>query len=483
MLKSFCFLLVALWASVARAGIDDAIVMLEGCSGVCVDSSGLVLTVKHCSLPETVTVRFKDRTVSAKRVYVSAEIEGPVVFDCEGDGYPCLPVAATAPRSHEKVWSYGYPHIGNRREFRWASGPAIRWSTFEYGGGSFNGNVVGFGTCPGWSGGPLVNAKGEVCGLLNSSDGWTSIFVSSAAVRQAYEATRPHVQSTVDDGRPKLIVFGSMSCTPCRQFKQDYAQGTEMRKTLESAFAVEFVDVDEQPDVARKWGVTQVPTFLIPGRAPIIRYEGAEKLLIALGLKTENLDPKASKPDPDDPEPAEKTPADVPTEPVLVKTPEVPETPTAPVETTPPKTPNLDSLERLSGLVEKAVTVATWLGVGGLTGGTGGLILGGLALWRNLRKRRRPTQPGRDPPQQSPIKPPPVVTIDSPPPPQAILTETHFTPYERDTFSEAFAWAETQMARKYPGSVGTLESLRGLINQFLSSQGSALDPVRATARK
>ena len=40
-----------------------------------------------------------------------------------------------------------------------------------------------------------------------------------------------------------------------------------------------------------------------------------------------------------------------------------------------------------------------------------------------------------------------------------------------DTYAEAFAWAEAEMARKYPGSVGTLESIKGLIDQYLAGKG------------
>ena len=116
------------------------------------------------------------------------------------------------------------------------------------------------------------------------------------------------------------------------------------------------------------------------------------------------------------------------------------------------------------------------LGVGGMTGGAGGLVLGGLALWRTLR-RRRIAASARDSPAATapvavpPTPKPPVVTVESAPPPQAIVTETRFAPYERDTFAEAFAWAEAELVRKYPGSVSTLEAMKGLINQFLSAKG------------
>jgi thiol-disulfide isomerase/thioredoxin len=444
------------------AGVEDAVVMVEGCSGVCVDPSGLVLTARHCNLPTSVTVRFKDRTVAATRVYVCREVEGPVVYDCEGDGYPCLPVAATAPRAGERVWSCGYPHLGGRRELRWARGAILRWSTFEYAGGSFNGNVVAFVTTPGWSGGPLLNAKGEVCGLLNSSDCATSVFISSAAVRQAYAAVRQtrRAEPSPRSAKPTLYVFGSITCGPCRQFKDDYANHSQLRQALEAAFTVQFVDVDQQTDLASRFGVAEVPTFLVPGGTRVTGYEGPEQLLAALGLRKEIAT---------QPPPQREVVADKATQPAP-GTPSPPSDAATPAPSAPdpavtaPTTPSAidERLDRLSGLLQTAVSIATWLGVGGATGGAGGLILGGLALWRTLR-RRREGRAARDPP--------PVITVDSPPPPQAIVSETRFAPYERDTFAEAFAWAEVEMVRKYPGAVSTLETLKGLISQFLSAKG------------
>uniref|UniRef100_A0A7C4QP59 Thioredoxin-like fold domain-containing protein n=1 Tax=Schlesneria paludicola TaxID=360056 RepID=A0A7C4QP59_9PLAN len=460
-------LFVLLQSSAYSLQPDQAVVMVEGCSGVCVDPSGLVLTARHCNLPATVTVRFKDRTVSATRVYVCREVEGPVVYDCDGDGYPFLPVAATAPLVGERVWSCGYPLLNGRRELRWAKGAVLRWSTFEYAGGSFNGNVVGFVTAPGWSGGPLLNAKGEVCGLLNSSDCATSVFISSAAVRQAYAAVRPGraAESPPRSGKPTLYVFGSITCGPCRQFKDDYANHSQLRQALEAAFTVEFVDVDQQADLASRFGVTEVPTFLVPGGTRVTGYEGPDQLLAALGLREQIaarpppqrdvVDEKATQPEPATPAPTFEDAAPAATAPDSPAT--APTTPSAVDE----------RLDRLSGLVQTAVSIATWLGVGGATGGAGGLILGGLALWRTLR-RRREGRAARDPPS---VTAPPVITVDSPPPPQAIVPETRFAPYERDTFAEAFAWAEVEMVRKYPGAVSTLETLKGLISQFLSAKG------------
>ena len=119
--------------------------IVEGCSGVCVDPAGIVLTAKHCDLPAEITVRFKQRSVRAVRVYESHDTEGPVAYDCECDGYPSLPVAVTAPAIGEKLWSFGYPSLGGQRELRRNCGPLLRWGTFKYAGGEFTGNVLEIG--------------------------------------------------------------------------------------------------------------------------------------------------------------------------------------------------------------------------------------------------------------------------------------------------------------------------------------------------
>ncbi|MBD3674357.1 MAG: trypsin-like peptidase domain-containing protein, partial [Planctomycetaceae bacterium] len=111
---------ILLLVSSAHAGVREAIVTIDGsCSGVCVSDSGLVLTAKHCRHPERVRVRFPDRTVSAVRLYVAPKPEGVVVFDCEGDGYPFLDVAAAAPKRGDPVTAVGYSKAA---EFKQSNG-------------------------------------------------------------------------------------------------------------------------------------------------------------------------------------------------------------------------------------------------------------------------------------------------------------------------------------------------------------------------
>ena len=439
-----------LFRSTAIADVSDAIVIVDGCSGVCVDSAGIVLTAKHCDLPAEVTVRFKQRSVRAARVYESHDSEGPVAYDCDGDGYPSLPVAATAPAIGEKLWSFGYPSLNGQRELRRNCGPLLRWGTFKYAGGEFNGNVLGFGCGSGWSGGPLLNAKGEVCGLLNSSDDRTSVFISSAAVRQACAAAQQRPEKPAEESQPQLpelLVFGTPTCSPCLQLKADLTSNRSFASLLRSTYELVWVDINQRPEMATKYGIEQVPVFISEQGIRIVGYTGPEQLLMNLGVKP--------KPDPAPPPVTKPVPVTgKPSSPQL----------TEPIS---PVTPPSDPIDRLTSLTQHAISIATWLGVTGISGGTAGALLGGLALWRTLRRRRQPTAPITPHPPSSP----PTITHDSAPLPQAIVPETRFAAYERDSHAEAFAWAAAEMARKYPGAVGTLESLQGLINQYLAARG------------
>lgn len=57
--------------------------------------------------------------------------------------------------------------------------------------------------------------------------------------------------------RPKVIAFTASWCQPCQRAKpllvQVQADGVE----------VQIVDIDADPELARKYGVTSVPTFFV----------------------------------------------------------------------------------------------------------------------------------------------------------------------------------------------------------------------------
>lgn len=260
---------------------DDrqAVVKIGDCSGVCVDPAGLVLTAKHCEHGLVETVVFLDRRVTAHRVYVTDEVEGPVVFDCEGDGFPFLPLADRVPEIGEVVSSSGYPAMGGQRVFRRETGTLLRGGKFTFQGQPFFGNITDMALLPGWSGGPLLNARGDVCGLLSASNSETSVFITFAAIRTAYEAV-------TQTGQPTLYVFTTRNCSSCVRFKADYDSDRAFRGQLQTAFRVEFVDADLRPDLAKQYNVVEVPTFVVPGRVRVQGYPGKQPLADRLLTQT-----------------------------------------------------------------------------------------------------------------------------------------------------------------------------------------------------
>ncbi len=62
------------------------------------------------------------------------------------------------------------------------------------------------------------------------------------------------------------------------------------------------------------------------------------------------------------------------------------------------------------------------------------------------------------------------IAIDTPPLPQRTVPETHYVPYEKDSFAKAHQWASEQVARKYPGATEVLQAQDSLIKQHLAGQ-------------
>lgn len=454
----FALAVAALSAKPASAAeIADTVVRIGGCSGVCVDPSGIVMTVKHCQIPDVTQVYFRDRVVMARKVYETPECDGPVVFDCEGDGYPFQPIASRVPNVGEGVWSVGYPAQNGTRKLTWGSGQLQgtgEWKKRPSECGT-QVNRTNIRTSEGWSGGPLLTPSNEVCGLLLGGNGSFSCFASYSAVRQAYDATcRPA------DTRPTLYVFTSANCQPCRLFKADYESRLTLKVPIDTAYTIRFVDIENNRAEATRRGVSDVPAFVRDGHTNIVGYTTPDDLLMRLGLKQAEV--IVERP------------------PVVIAAPSTP----SPAPPGAPQPSLSDRVDKLAGIIQTGLTVASWVGVGVGTGGIGAAVLWGLSAFRAARRVKQvatdiggywlPPAPQQQPPQVPPMpvpQRPPVITTENPPPPQAIISENTFVPYERDTFAEAFAWAERQAVTKYPGSSEVVQLLRSLVNQFLASKG------------
>jgi hypothetical protein len=265
---------------VGQAVSDDApalrgsVVRVGGCSGVCVDPAGLVLTAKHCHLRDVERVQFEHAEVLAVRIYETELTEGPVVYDCVGGGYPSVPVAHHPPGGGERVTTMGYPHIGSGRSFRQEQGTVLRGGEFRFLGEQFFGNVTTMPLREGWSGGPLFNSEGEVIGLANSTGASESVFISFAATRKAYdEVVRLH------QSRRPLGVVISLDSRACLRFLSDFAGDAAFRGELQENYQIIVSDAAQRPDVMQQSGAGDLPLFIISGVSLLSGYQGQSDLL------------------------------------------------------------------------------------------------------------------------------------------------------------------------------------------------------------
>jgi hypothetical protein len=279
-LSSVLLTVILLSVIVSQAVSDDAsalrgaVVRVGGCSGVCVDPAGFVLTAKHCQLRDVERVQFEHAEVLAVRIYESDLTEGPVVYDCVGRGYPSVVVAQNAPVGGERVSTMGYPHIDSGRTFRQEHGTVLRGGQFRFLGKQFPGNVTDMPLREGWSGGPLFNSQGEVIGLANSTDASESIFISFAATRKAYEeAVRKHLSR-----RPLRVVI-SLDSRACLQFLSDFSNDAGFRSELQEHFQLVVSDAAERADLLQQSGATDLPVFILPNATLVAGYQGQSDLL------------------------------------------------------------------------------------------------------------------------------------------------------------------------------------------------------------
>jgi Trypsin-like peptidase domain len=290
-------LILAGMAAVAAAADSDrersAVVQIGGCSGVIVDPAGLVMTAKHCELGEVERVVLGDYKVLAVRVYEAPEIEGPLVYDCVGAGYPWIPVAEQAPGPGERVHTLGYPLIDGARRLREATGVVERGGRFRFRGEYFLGNFTDVPVSEGWSGGPLFNERGEVVGLANAGDRQGSIFISHAATRAAWLAAR-----SLHSTRPLLLIASDLYCRACLEFLSDYADDAGVRREIQEHFRVIIVDVHEHPELIAGRQDPKLPVFIVHDHDVVQGYPGKEELLRKLVPAAAPVETEVQQPQP-----------------------------------------------------------------------------------------------------------------------------------------------------------------------------------------
>lgn len=269
---SFAVLLLSVM--VAQAVPDDApalrgaVVRVGGCSGVCVDPAGLVLTAKHCRLRDVERVQFEHAEVLAIRIHETELTEAPVVYDCVGRGFPSVPVTRHPPAKGERVTTMGYHHIGSGRSFRQERGTVLRGGEFRFLGRQFFGNLTNIPLRAGWSGGPLFNSRGEVIGLANSTDASESIFMSCAATRTAYDAV---IQRHLSRRPLSMVIY--LDNRACLRFLSHLAGDASFRNELQEDFQIMLRDAAERPEVLQQAGAGDLPIFIMPDTTLLSGYQ------------------------------------------------------------------------------------------------------------------------------------------------------------------------------------------------------------------
>lgn len=252
-----------------------AIVQIGGCTGVCVDPAGLVMTAKHCDLQEIEVIRAGGREFTAVRIFEAPGTEGPLVYDVLGDSFVWIPVARHKPEPGETVRTIGLPASEGSRQFRELTGVLEGGAHVWYEGEQFLGNITDIVVTDGWSGGPLLNSNGEVVGLANSSgEGVGSVFISHAATREAYLAAR-----ALHASRPQLQVLISPEQKQSLAFTRDIETDVDFQRELREHFRLLLLDARQEHPPLDRFRHAELPVFIFPDGESVTGYHGKLDLI------------------------------------------------------------------------------------------------------------------------------------------------------------------------------------------------------------
>lgn len=124
------------------------------CSGFVVDAAGRIVTAQHC------TDEAESIEIDGEQTYVLKTKDGAALLNGEPGKRPPLRIAKDLPKQLETVWSFGFPNGWGTFVFERRVASILKLVDADHHDVFMDGEV-GFGM----SGGPIVNAKGEVVGI------------------------------------------------------------------------------------------------------------------------------------------------------------------------------------------------------------------------------------------------------------------------------------------------------------------------------
>ena len=156
--------------------MDSVVIVQNGGeigSGVLVSETGHILTAAHL-LRSTVraAVYLASGDVQAGQVLRLDSSQDIAVLKIRGHGYPCLPITPNVPPLGSRIFAVGFLPVQNAR-FVVSEGPlqAYQASALKNAPAYIR---TGMALQPGSSGGPLLDAQGQVVGIISGQIGATA---------------------------------------------------------------------------------------------------------------------------------------------------------------------------------------------------------------------------------------------------------------------------------------------------------------------
>lgn len=381
-------------------------------SGALIDLGGAkyVLTCSHglAGVGDPVLVIFSDGRSTAVADCVAAEppIEAGGA-DCAvlrlrtAGQHQAFVVAEAEPQLGQSIWLAGFTEAqalraGNSRVIEWESEGVMLAR-----GGAYHGE----------SGGPVTNDRGQIVGVIHSTDGATTSCCRLAPIRRMFDRLFPN--------RPGAIIphaDAPRSEPPTPPSKSE--GGAEPAAPL-------------------------APVLPAPSPTPLLPYSPTPPL------------PPVPLPPPEIP-------------PLKLPPPEA-------APSWQPRVPSADASASPMSFFARAARWLAANGLPLALGVPSGAGAVGLAWWLARRTVRRAlprdTQGdgGRFIEIERPQRTQKVVVTDSPPPPQRVVPRVEFAPYETDTFARADAQTQQKYIQKYPGAIATIQAYVGMRDQIYSA--------------